>query len=178
MITIFDTETTGLLMAKGSDINLQPYIIEICAIQVDESDNIINEIETLVFPPMNIPLHITKITGITTNDVSSAPIFSEIYKDLLSVFFGSHTVVAHNLSFDVGMLVNELTRINKEFSFPYPPIQFCTVEQSMHIKGYRLKNSELYTLATGKEIEGSHRAKADVLATYESYKWLKSKKSN
>ena len=56
--------------------------------------------------------------------------------------------------------------------FPYAPIQFCTLEQSMHIKGHRLKNSELYTIATGKEIENAHQAKADVLATYESYKWL------
>ena len=45
----------------------------------------------------------------------------------------------------------------------------------MHIRGHRLKNGELYKIATGKELIGAHKAKNDVLATYESYLWLKSR---
>ena len=173
MITIFDQETTGLLKAKGSDILHQPHLTEIYAMQVDEKDNLIREFETLIKPPIPIPSFLEKQIGITNEMVANAPTFLQIYKKIIEVFFCSHTVVAHNLSFDEGVLINELKRIGKEHHFPYPPIKFCTVEQSMYVKGFRLKNSELYKIATGKDIVGAHRAKNDVLATYESYKWLK-----
>lgn len=172
MITIVDVETTGLIEPEGTDINLQPYLTEICAIKFDAKGKIVREINTLVKPPMPIPTHITKITGINDETVKNAPSFIKVYKELARVFFGSHTVVGHNVSFDMGLFIIELKRIGKEHQFPYPPIWFCTVEQSMHLKGYRLKNNELYKLATGKDIEGAHRARNDVLATYESYKWL------
>ena len=121
------------------------------------------------------PGFLEKQIGITNQMVVKAPTFIEIYKKITEVFFRSHTVVAHNLTFDEQVLITELKRIGKEYHFPYPPIKFCTVEQSMHIRGYRLKNSELYKLTTGKEIIGAHRAKNDVLATFESYKWLRRK---
>jgi len=173
MITIFDQETTGLLKAKGSDILHQPYLTEIYAMQVDEKGNLIREFETLIKPPIPISTFLEKTVGITNEMVVNAPSFLQIYKKIIEVFFCSHTVVAHNLSFDEGVLIYELKRIGKEYHFPYPPIKFCTIEQSMHIKGHRLKNSELYKIATGKDMVGAHRAKADVMATYQSYLWLK-----
>ena len=171
--TIFDLETTGLLEADGTPLALQPHITEIYAMQVDDEGNLIKEIDTLIKPPIPLPAIITKITGLTDHMFKDSPVFAEVYKDIIEVFLCSHTMVAHNLSFDQGMLLNELRRLGKEFHFPFPPIKFCTVEQSMHIKGHRLKNSELYKEATGKEMVGAHRAKVDVLDTYESFKWLK-----
>lgn len=172
-ITVFDQETTGLLKPKGTDIIQQPHVTEIYAMKVSDDGVLIKEFESLVKPPVPIPDFLEKQIGITNEMVANAPTFLEIYKKIIEVFFGSHTVVAHNLSFDEGVLIYELTRIGKQFHFPYPPIKFCTVEQSLHLKGYRLKNNELYKLATGKDLEGAHRAKIDVQATYESYKWLK-----
>ena len=174
MITIFDWETTGLEQPEGNHPNVQPFAIEIYAMQVDEDGNLINELETFVKPPTPISPLITKITGITNNDLRDAPTFAEIYRDLSAVFFGSHTSVAHNLAFDKSIIIHESRRIGKEHNFPYPPIDFCTVEQSLHIKGHRLKNSELFEIATGKTLEGAHRARVDVQATYESYLWLRS----
>lgn len=171
---IYDTETTGLLKAEGTELILQPHIIEFYGIKIDNDNNIVKEYETFIKPPIPIPDFITKINRIDNQMVKDAPTFVEVYKPLVSMFFNCHTVVAHNLSFDEGMLITELKRIGKEYHFPYPPIKFCTVEQSMHIKGYRLKNNELYKLATGKDIEGAHIARNDVLATFESYKWLRS----
>jgi len=176
MYTIFDQETTGLLKAKGSDILHQPHVTEFYAMQVNEKGELVKEFESLVKPPIPIPAFLEKQIGVTNQMVANAPHFIEIYKEIINVFFGSHTVIAHNLSFDEGVLIYELKRIGKEYHFPYPPIKFCTVEQSMYIKGYRLKNSELYELATGEVMVGAHRAKVDVLATYESYKWLKGQK--
>jgi len=172
VITVLDTETTGLLEAVGTPLSIQPHMIEICAIQFDDNGEVASKFESLIRPPIPIPDHIPKINGITNAMVANSPTFPEVYRKIVEVFFGSHTVIAHNLTFDEGILINELKRIGKEYHFPYPPIKFCTVEQSMWVKGFRLKNNELYKIATGKEIDGAHRAKNDVLATYESYKWL------
>lgn len=173
MLTIVDTETTGLVQAKGSDQLHQPHFTEFYAMQVDNNGKFVRDFNTLIKPPIPIPKFLEKQIGITNEMVANAPTFLQVYKKIITVFFGSHTMVAHNLSFDLGVLVQELQRIGKEHHFPYPPIHFCTVEQSMHIKGFRLKNTELYEIATGKEMVGAHRAKVDTLATYESYKWLK-----
>ena len=172
MLTIFDTETTGLLLPKGNPLSLQPYITEIYAAQLNDDLEIVREFESLVKPPVSLSKKITEITGLTDDDLKNAPTFKEIYEDLLSVFWGSHTVIAHNLQFDERMLINELKRIGKVYAFPYPPRKFCTVEQTMHLKGRRIKNNELYFLATGKELVNAHRAKNDVMALLESYKWV------
>ncbi len=173
MYTIFDFETTGLLKAVGTDIMHQPYITEVYCLQVNEDYEQVKEFHTLVKPPIPIPSFLEKQIGITNEMVSNAPTFLGIYKKIINTFLGSHTAIAHNLTFDEGVLIYELRRIGKEHHFPYPPIKFCTVEQSMWVKGHRLKNNELYKIATGKELEGAHQAKNDVLATFESFKWLK-----
>jgi DNA polymerase III epsilon subunit-like protein len=173
MYTIFDQETTGLVKAEGTDLLHQPYLIEIYAMQFDKNFNKVKEFESYIKPPKPLPAIITKITGITDADLADAPSFIEVYRDIIDVFFGSHTIIAHNLSFDEQVLIFELRRIGKEHHFPYPPIKYCTVEQSMWIKGHRLKNSELYEIATGKQMGEAHRARWDVKATFESHKWLK-----
>lgn len=172
-ITGFDLETTGLVEAKGSDPITQPYITEFCGIQIDKNFKQVKIFETYIKPPIPIPRHIEKLIGITNQMVANAPTFIEVYKDIIRTFFMSHTMVAHNAPFDKDVLKTELTRIGKEFDFPYPPVTFCTVEKSMHIKGHRLKNDELYKLATGKDLVGAHKARNDVMATLESFRWLK-----
>lgn len=176
MITIFDLETTGLVGAKGKEQLHQPHITEFYGVQLDNNLKFVRDFDTLIKPPVPIPEHLEKMIGITNEMVANAQTFLEVYKKIIRVFLGSHTIVAHNLSFDENVLITELKRIGKEYHFPYPPMKFCTVEQSMHVKGYRLKNSELYKIATGKTITGAHRAKNDVKATFQSYKWLKEKK--
>jgi DNA polymerase-3 subunit alpha (Gram-positive type) len=139
MITIFDVETTGLVKAKGSDQITQPFITEFFALKVDEKSGKMKEFETYIKPPIPIPAHIEKLIGITNYMVKDSPSFLDVHKMITKAFFCSHTMVAHNLPFDLECLRLELERIGKEHQFPYPPIHFCTVEQSMHIKGHRLK---------------------------------------
>ena len=177
MLTIFDTETTGLIKPEGNSIEVQPHIIEIFAIQINEKYEIVNKYYSLIKPPIPIPVELTKhVHHIDDNNVRNAPKFVEIWKNIADVFFESHTVVGHNLKFDIQMLAIELMRIGKELNFPFPPIHFCTIEQSMHIKGHRLKLPELFRIATGKDMEGHHKASNDVMATLECFKHLKRKK--
>lgn len=168
-----DTETTGLLKPLGTPLYLCPHIIEIYAAQRADG-KIIKEIDTLVKPPIPIPLSLTKkVHGISDQMVKDSPTFLEIFKELVDVFLGAEEMVAANLMYDQSVLVYELRRIGEDHHFPYPPQRFCTIEQSIYLRGYRLKNSDLYKIVTGKNITGIHRAKNDATATWENYKWLK-----
>ena len=174
-IIFVDTETTGLLQPTGTEMQYQPHLIEICAIKTNDKLDVIGKFNSFIKPPIPIPEKLTKtVHGISDKMVEKAPIFIEVYRPLCELFLGCHTFVAHNASFDLGMLFVELRRLNSVHKFPWPPIHFCTVEQTLHFKGYRLKLAELYELATdNKEIPGAHRAENDVLALIECYRWLK-----
>lgn len=173
-IIILDTETTDLTKPEETNLSFQPHMIEIYCHKVtaDKRMKFISSFHSLVKPPIPIPRFITKHTGIDDYTVKKAHSFLKISDKLIQFFLGCETMVAHNLSFDLNIIRYELQRIGKEFNFPYPINHHCSVEMSRHIKGYRLKNSELYDLAKGKPIEGSHRAKADVMATFSNYKFL------
>ena len=170
---IFDTETTGLLEPKASLVSEQPHIIEFYGARLDHKNKVIDELDVLVYSPVEIPKFITKITGIDDDMLIGAPEFIEVYKPLVELFMGTRTVIAHNISFDMGMLWAELSRIDKEFKFPYPPEWYCTMERSMHLENKRLKLGNLHKYATGEVFkEGAHRAKQDVLATLRCYNWM------
>lgn len=173
-----DTETTGLLKPSPAPLSSQPQIIELCAIKFDDDG-----IEQAAFLRRfaidgSLPPIITKITGITDNDLFGCKRFKDHHEEIVDFFKDTDTLVAHNATFDMGMLRNELLRISGEayHDFPWPKKRFCTVEKSIHLKGYRLKLEELYKMATGKEHIGGHRAKNDVLATIDCYKWLHEQK--
>lgn len=168
-----DTETTGLLSPEPANSFSQPYLTEIYIAKIcPKTFKIKSEFETFVRPPIPIPELITKITGINDEMVEDAPSFPEIYDDLCDFVLGEREVVGHNVNFDMNVLRHELRRIGFELNFPWPCVRTCTIEMSYSIKNKRLKLGQLHELATGRAHEGSHRAKADVLATIECYKWL------
>lgn len=169
-----DTETTGLLRPTASSLSDQPRITEVYLLKLDESLQIVDEIETLVNPTIPIPETITKITGITDEMVAGCPTFPMLYPRLCEFFLGERTVVAHNCSFDMGVFWAELARMEAEFKFPWPQEWICTVERSFHLKNKRLKLSDLHEMATGKpHVDNAHRAKDDVHAMVRCYLWLK-----
>ena len=171
-ITLFDVETTGLVLAKGTDLIHQPHILEIFILLVKEDGVVLDSFHSFFQPPIEIPSFITRLTGIDAYKVRSAPPFKEEKKKIQSLFSDADTIVAHNLSFDLGILDLEMERLGKP-PFEKPKEKFCTVEQSLHLCGYRLKLAELYQLATGKtEINNAHQAESDVYALFECFKWL------
>lgn len=171
---IFDSETTNLLKTELADIKDQPYIIEIAAVKLDHKYREIDEFETLVKPgiPIDDEEH-KKITGLTNADLADKPIFLELYQKLAAFFLGETTMIAHNLPFDHGMLVTEMKRIGKEYAFPWPTNQICTVQQTTHLMGRRLKLTELYEHTMKKKLNQKHRAMADVKALIEVVRKLK-----
>lgn len=172
MYIVLDTETTGLLKPHGTSLRLQPRMTEICMIKLDKQLKEIDRFKTLVNPKIPIPEKIQKLTNITDKMVKNKPTFEEIYKKVAKFVLGSKYFVGHNVVFDHKILLFDLERIGKQYQFPWPMNLYCTIEQSKHIKGHRLKLGELYNLASGKEIEGAHRAENDVEATIFVFRWL------
>jgi ATP-dependent DNA helicase DinG len=103
---VIDLETTGNVPAK------QDRIIEV-GIVVIEEDQITKEFTTMVNPGVPIPPFITKLTGITDDDVKDAPSFTELADTIIAMFEDSY-LVAHNVPFDLGFLNAELSAIGKK----------------------------------------------------------------
>jgi len=171
---ILDTETTDLLKTEVADLATQPHLIEIGVVKLDDNYKEVNVLHTLVQPgiPINEEEH-ARITKLTNADLANAPTFLELYGELTEFFIGERVLIAHNLPFDHGVLLSELRRIGKEFAFPWPPIQICTVERTMHLKGKRLKLVDLYELSLRKKLKQTHRAIDDAMALVEVVRKLK-----
>ena len=170
---VFDLETTGLPKAEGSDLDLQPKIIEFGAIKLDDKFNKIDTLEFLCNPGHQLDPKIIKITGINDEDLKSEKPFISHYNKLAEWFLGEKVLAAHNLPFDRKILRFELERIDKLTKFPWPFIHLCTVEIGQTVWGKMRKLSEIYKEITGKEHKGAHRSLVDVEATIEIFKWYK-----
>ena len=157
---IVDVETTG-----GSPKNSK--ITEIAMYKYNGTE-IIDEFSALVDPEMLIPEFIVRLTGITNKHVEGAPKFFEIAKKVIEFFEGC-IFVAHNVSFDYGMIRAEFKHLGYDFRKPH----LCTVEASRKI----IPNHASYSLgklsrAIGIQIKNRHRAGGDALATTKLFEIL------
>jgi ATP-dependent DNA helicase DinG len=165
---VWDTETTGLPVGGGDEnLNRQPRIIELGIIEVVENQ-VTREHSWLFNPGVALSEEVQKITGLKDGDLEHAPTFAECFQDItLNWFLGAHGMCAHNLPFDRSMLVFELKRLGKEYAFPYPPEQICSVQTFQHLAGRRINLKDLYQRITGKELNWAHRALDDTRALVE-----------
>ena len=90
-----DLETTGLSSTRDA-------IIEIGAVRFDR-ERTIDEFQTLVNPRRELPQFVRDLTGITQQQVDTAPTFPAVADDLAR-FIEDAIPVAHNASFDLGFL--------------------------------------------------------------------------
>lgn len=176
ILGFLDTETTGLLEPLGNKLENYPHIIEFYILFTDEKFNEIDSFYTLIKPPIPIPGFITKITNITNEMVEKAPSFEDVSKVIKKRLKFQDVLIGQNLPFDIGCIDIEFRRLDQRLKIKPDCELFCTVAQSMHLKGIRMNSNELHKAATGKEIVGIHRAKEDVLAMVEYYKFLIGKK--
>ena len=170
---VFDLETTGLPLAEGADLKLQPRITEFGEIKLDEDLKEIDVIEFLVNPGIPLDPKITKITGLTDDMLKDQKPFIGRLDQIVAFFLGESFLVAHNLPFDRAILKFELERVGRILSFPWPPEQICTVEVGETVWNKKRKLGDIYLEVTGQEHKGAHRSIADVRALIEIVKWYK-----
>lgn len=147
---LLDLETTG-----GNPVNDR--ITEIAAVRFEQGVEVARW-STLVNPGTHISLFIEKLTGISNHMVASAPRFSEVASKLLALLDGA-VLVAHNVRFDHGFLLNELARLDVALRVK----TLCTVRLSRllypQFKGHGL---DAIMQRHGLVSSARHRAMGDV----------------
>lgn len=161
-IVWFDLETTGLVIAKDS-------IIEISAIKTDPELNEIDKFYSLVQPfgdyeisPIAHEKH-----GLSKEDLVDSPYFKDIADDLLD-FIEDCDLGGYNIGhFDLAMLVEEFLRAKKVFNYKNRNL---IDSFTIYNKWESRKLEDYYFRLFGEKFENAHSAEADILATIRVFK--------
>ncbi|QDH49631.1 DNA polymerase III subunit epsilon [Pantoea phage Kyle] len=162
LFTVFDTETTGLTVHHQAPLGLQPRPIEFAGIITDGKE-IIDTLELIINPEIIIEEIITKLTGLTNEDLEVNKTFAEQHEQIADFISRGQAIIAHNMSFDKNIIDYAARRIGLTLDdMKFPKIQICTVEQFYPQFGRRMKLQELYELFIGKYTQ-KHRALDDIM---------------
>lgn len=126
-----DVETTGFSAVKDR-------ITEVAAIRV-QSGIEVQRFASFVKIDEPVPEHITKITGITDNDLKDAPTFEQLVPILEHIFEGG-VIVAHNAKFDVSFLKAGFIRTGKQFNYPALCTKLLSDVLCRQLPGHKLQN--------------------------------------
>lgn len=155
-VCFFDLETTGMNMTNDR-------IIEIAVVKMMPN----GETQTktnLLNPGVTILPESTAIHGITNEDVQGKPTFKEIAKEYAKFMEGADLSGFNILKFDVPMLVEEFIRAGVDFDYSRKKI--IDSQRIFHLMEKRTL-SAAYKFYVNKDLENSHSAEADTLASLE-----------
>jgi len=152
---VFDCETTGTDVAEDE-------IVSLALIRLDRDGREESRYTVLVRPSRPIPAEATAVHGISDGDVERAPRFAQIAPELLARL-GDAVFVAHNASFDLGMLHHALAREGVEYR---PGAVACTLE-AFRLLEPLADNHRLQSICDrrGVVLADAHDAMSDVCAT-------------
>lgn len=164
---IIDLETTGLSPCND-------FIIEISALKVVDN-TIVDRFSRLVNPGFEIDEFITELTGITNEELSSAPSISEVLPDFRE-FIGDSIILGYNVNFDINFLYENY---NEVFGVPFTS-DFVDVLRFARKLFPLMRQRKLVDIAETFEItvNTSHRALADCETTLACYNELVRKAVN
>ncbi len=157
-IIFLDLETTGTNPETNE-------IIEIGAVKLVSGEQQV--FDSLVKPREEVPYYITRLTGISSDQLRNAPSFSHVRAGLTE-FLGDSILVGHNLSFDLGFLAAAGLILENP--------TFDTLDIS-RLLFPNLPEYSLSFLSSYFEIEHlpKHRALDDAIATLQVFNRLKNK---
>lgn len=181
-IFVFDTETTGFIDKKQSDLSKQPYIIQFAGILWELQNGKWTEIERineLVKPPVLIPYASSQVHHLYDIDMQGKIDFSKHVDTFLKFINDVDGIVGHNIEYDESMFRLEMKRLGREHD--YHPVQsvctmyssrdFCKLPKKMvWSPGYKLpKLWELHKILFWEYFSGAHDAMVDVEATLKCF---------
>lgn len=158
-IVFIDLETTGINVSSDR-------IVEISALKISPNGKE-QWMTTLVNPEMPIPAKVTAIHGISDSDVTGAPTFREIAKNVASFLEGCDLAGYNAMKFDIPVLAEEFLRTNVDFNFRKR--KYVDVQIIFYKKEQRTL-AAAYQFYCNRELENAHSANADAAATYEVLK--------
>lgn len=151
---VLDVETTGLSPRDDR-------VVSIALVLVDPWGRVEHEWSSLVNPEG--PVGATHIHGITDADVAGAPTFEHLVPEVFSLV-GGRAIVAHNATFDLGFLRNEIDRAG--WGWPADTPFLCTLKESFHFQP-QLDRRRLADCCwdAGVDLVDAHSALGDARAT-------------
>ncbi|MBR5686990.1 MAG: 3'-5' exonuclease [Prevotella sp.] len=157
-LIVFDLETTGLDLVKDR-------IIQIAYVKV-YPDGREEHQSYLVNPGKPIPTEITRLTGISDEDVKDAPSFATLSKTLQEDFRGCDFAGFNSNHFDIPMLAEEMLRTGADFDFSKS--RLIDVQTIFHRMEPRNLSAayKFYCHRSMDEDFEAHRADQDAEATY------------
>lgn len=160
---VFDLETTGL--EKEND-----KIIEIGALKY-KNNELVDEFSVLINPEIKLPPVITKITGLTDEDLKAKNTIDSVLPEFIS-FIENLTLIAHNSEFDLGFIEENIKRLGLNM-ISNKNIDTVEIARTYIPKAY---NYKLETLKKYFHLEyGSHRSVDDCKTTNYVYQYCKDK---
>ena len=155
---VIDIETTGL--NSNPDVGEVNHIIEVGAVKI-EKGKITEKFGSFCACPIPLPQEIITITGITNEDLASAPNVKQVLYDLHK-FCKDSEIVGHNVSFDLGFLNYYGAQQKISFKQAYAD----TLAMSRLLLKNKLVNYRLATVAEHFKLKfKGHRALNDALVT-------------
>ena len=157
-LAFFDLETTGLNIA-------QDRIVEISILKIFPPSGGEKESKTLLInPTIPIPAEVTRIHGISDQDVLDAPTFKQC-APVLAKFLEDCDLAGYNCNhYDIPLLMEEFLRAGVDFDTK--DRKFVDVQGIFHKKEERTL-SAAYKFYCSKELKNAHSAEADIKATLE-----------
>lgn len=161
---VFDTETTGLIINPARKLETQPEIISLAIQNIDLATGEITDHYYQEFKPLKpISEEITRITRITNERLEKAHSINFELSMILPRFETAPMLIGQNIKFDLDMIELECIRYN----YPKPkwPPRVDLIQNSIHLKGFRLSLKNLHKELFGTEFEDAHRADVDASIT-------------
>ncbi len=153
-LCFFDLETTGTNITRDR-------IIEIAVIKVMPNGEVLKK-TSIVNPTIPIPAESSMFHGIYDKDVVDKPTFKEVAKEYAKFFEGADLSGFNIIKFDVPMLVEEFLRADVDFDYHRKKI--IDAQKIYHMMEKRTL-SAAYKFYCEKDLENSHSAEADTIAT-------------
>lgn len=150
---VLDLETTGL-SARSDEI------IEVAMLKFVNGKEV-DRFHSLVRPSCQLPKKIIQLTGITDEDLKTAPAIEDIAPQMWR-FIQGYTLVGYNVPFDIGFIKAMFERLGYEGNFE------CVDVLQLARKAYpNMPNHKLATLIAVLDLadEQTHRAVDDAICT-------------
>jgi DNA polymerase III epsilon subunit-like protein len=162
--TIFDTETTGLINNPARKLDAQPEIISLAIQSVNLMTEEIYDNYYQEFKPLKpISEEITKITKITNEKLNNAHSMNFELPMIIPRLSSAPLLIGQNIRFDMDMIELECRRYN--FPLPKWPKIMDLIQNTIHLKGYRLSLTNLHLELFGSTFESAHDASVDCTIT-------------